>query len=95
MQGISLWLQQNNVALWNKDEPNSSTLEAKMENSMATTTFTLVLWDTRRKVTHTLQNTSVLNVRNLASLTVYDTLLMMLFIYFKPSHTDFPWEGIS
>lgn len=52
-------------------QPSSPALEAKMEKtSMATITFPLLLRYTGKKVTHTLQNTSMLNVRNLASLNV-------------------------
>jgi hypothetical protein len=47
------------------------TLDVKMEKiSTATMTLPLVLWETRRKVTQTLQNTSILKVKNLASLNV-------------------------
>ena len=46
-------------------------LEAKIEKtSIATMTLPLVLWYTGRKVTQTLQNTSMLKARNLASLNV-------------------------
>ena len=51
--------------------PSSPALEAKMEKTSTTTmVLSLVLWWTGRKVTQTLQNTSMLNVRNLASLKV-------------------------
>ena len=52
-------------------QPNSPTLEGKMERlSTATMTLPLVQWQAGRKVSQTLQNTSMLNVRNLASLKV-------------------------
>lgn len=52
-------------------KPSYPALEAKMEKvSTATTTLPLVLWWTGRKVTQTLQNSSVLDVRHLASLKV-------------------------
>ena len=51
--------------------PRSPALETKMEMiSMATMTLPLVLWQIGRKVTQTLQNTSILKARNLVSLKV-------------------------
>ena len=51
--------------------PSIPALDAKMEMiSTATMTLPLVLWQTGKKVTQTLQNTSRLKVRNLASLNV-------------------------
>ena len=52
-------------------QPRSPALEVKMEKvSTATMTLPLVLWQMGRKVTQTLRSTSMLKVRNLASLKV-------------------------
>lgn len=52
-------------------QPSNPALEAKMEKiSTASMTLPLVLWWMGRKVTQTLQNTSMLDVKNLASLKV-------------------------
>lgn len=52
-------------------QPSNLALEAKMKKtSMASGTFPLVLWATRREVTQALQNTSMLNIKNLDLLKV-------------------------
>ena len=57
-------------------QPSSPALDAKMEKiSMDTMTLPLVPWYSGRKVTQTLQNTSMLKVKNLASLKVSGRVL--------------------
>lgn len=52
-------------------QPSTSALEAKMKKtSMDSRTFLLVLWATGREVTQALQNTSMLNIKNLDLLKV-------------------------
>ena len=52
-------------------QPRSPALEASMEQiSAAATTLPSVLWQTGRTVTQTLQDSSMLKVRNSASLKV-------------------------
>lgn len=52
-------------------QPSNLALEAKMKKtSMASGTFPLVLRATRREVTQALQNTSMLNIKNLDLLKV-------------------------
>ena len=59
-----------------KIQPSNPVLEARMEKVSTTTmALPLVLWYVERKETHTLQNTSKLNVMNLASLKVSGRLL--------------------
>lgn len=59
-----------NVELLEKDISQQDHTRGKNKTAMVTMSFTMVLWQTWRKLTKTLKSTSMLNVRYLASLKI-------------------------